>query len=277
MNYETVDWNAIWKDLYRKNVESRGKGECATIWESKKKAQQFLERSREDPGRIRRVLRLLKPNKKSRVLDIGAGPGTLAVPIAQVAGNVTAVEPASGMAGVMKEYAKENGIRNLKIINKRWEDIDTAKDLDGPYDIVFASHSLGMPDIRTAIEKMNAVSAGKVSLFWFGGITSWERSMVDLWPQLHGRDYHPGPKADVLFNVLWSMGIYPEVTSGTLDHNRIYADIDTALEEMKEQLAISTPQQKKIVRSYLEQTMVTEKGRYILPGKSTGVCLWWCK
>ncbi|WP_292349944.1 bifunctional 2-polyprenyl-6-hydroxyphenol methylase/3-demethylubiquinol 3-O-methyltransferase UbiG [Methanoregula sp. PtaU1.Bin006] len=275
MEFETMDWNGIWKDLYNRNVASRGRGECATIWESRKKAEEFLARSREDPGRIENVIDALRPAPESRILDIGAGPGTLAVPLARLTRQVTAVEPAAGMADVMEEYALGNGIQNLKIVRKRWEDIDPAADLDGPYDIVFASHSLGMPDIRGAVGKMAAVASGRVFLFWFGGITSWEKPMVDLWPQLHGREYQPGPKVDVLFNVLWSMGICPNVEVGLLDHTRLYPDIDAALADLREQFGIANPEQEDILRKYLESTLVQKNGQFFLPGTTTGARLWW--
>lgn len=275
MDYKTIDWNEVWKDLYEKNVETRGRGECSTVWESKKKAEEFLAQSDKNPDRINRVIERLRPGPLSKVLDIGAGPGTLAVPIAGLAGQVTAVEPATGMAEVMKEYAARQGISNLTVIQKRWEDIDPATDLDGPYDIVFASHSLGMPDIRKAIEKMTTVASRQIFLFWFGGVTSWERPMVDLWPELHGKMYTPGPKADILFNVLWSMGITPNMSSGELDHAKLYPDITSAIGDLREQFAISTPEQDAILRHYLEEVMIPKNGQLTLPGKTTGVQFWW--
>jgi SAM-dependent methyltransferase len=275
MEYQSIDWNEVWKDLYGKNVEARGKGECATIWESREKAGEFLAQSERDPGRINRVIDALRPDPESRILDIGAGPGTLAIPLARLARQVTAVEPAAGMADVMMEYAGRNGIKNLKIVRKRWEDIDPATDLDGPYDIVFACHSLGMPDIKKEIEKMNAVAKKRVFLFWFGGITSWEKPMVDLWPELYAKAYHVGPKADVLFNVLWSMGIVPDIASGPLDNPRFYPNISSAVRDLRWQFGISTPGQVSALRRYLKSTMVKKNGQYFLPGTTTGVRLSW--
>jgi len=275
MDYQSIDWNGIWKDRYEKNVELRGRGECATVWESKKKAEEFLFQSEQNPGRISNVINVLQPGPGSTVLDIGAGPGTLAVPLANLAGQVTAVEPAAGMTEVMKEYAAKKGISNLTVIQKRWEDIDPAADLNGPYDIVFACHSLGMPDIRQAIEKMTAVASKRIFLFWFGGITSWEKPMVDLWPKLHGKEYIPGPKADVLFNVLWSMGIIPDVASGHLDHTRLYPDISSAMADLRVQFGISTPVQESIIRAYLDDVMIRKNGQFSLPGTTTGVRLSW--
>ncbi len=192
MTYTSIDWNAVWKDLSEKNIECRGSGGCAAIWESKEKARTYLERSQEEPEQTRCTIDGLPVKIESTVLDIGAGPGVLAVPLARRVARVTAVEPAAGMAEVMTEYARGEGVSNLSIVRKRWEDGDPAADLDGPYDIVIASYSLGMPDIRAAIEKMCEASSRWVYLFWFAGTTSWEQGMLDLWPRLHGKEYRRG-------------------------------------------------------------------------------------
>ncbi len=160
MNYNSIDWNEVWKQEYEKNIESRGRGDCATIWDSKKKAREFLDRSNNNPGRIQSVIKILKPEKHSSILDVGAGPGTLAVPLAGVAGHVTAVEPSNGMADVMTDYAAQKGISNIEVVRKKWEDVDPVTDLGDSYDIVFASHSLGMPDSRCIREGLSLLVRG---------------------------------------------------------------------------------------------------------------------
>ncbi len=55
------------------------------------------------------------------------------------------------------------------------------------------------------------VSSGYVYLYWFEGDASWDIHSRNLWPMLHGCRYIQGPKADILYNVLYNMGIYPNV------------------------------------------------------------------
>lgn len=212
---------------------------------------------------------------ESRVLDIGAGPGTLAVPLAGVAAHVTAVEPAAGMAEVMSEYAAEEGVSNLSIVRKRWEEIDPSADLKGPYDIAVASYSLGMPDIRAAIEAMCEASSRWVYLYWFAGTTNWEQGMIDLWPHLHGREYRRGPKANVLFNVLYSMGICPNVETTRMEHVRRFPNLEAAVAEFREQYAVSTPEQEMVLRDYLAGALSQNGGDLLLSGMATRVKLWW--
>lgn len=275
MTYRDIDWNTVWKDLYEKNAECRGSGECASIWESREKALDFLNQSQENPERIQHIIDGLPIRVESAVLDIGAGPGTLAVPLAGRVARVTAVEPAAGMVEVMEEYAAEEGVSNLRIVQKRWEEIDPATDLGGPYDLIVASYSLGMPDIRAAVEAMCEASSGWVYLFWFAGTTAWEQAMVDLWPRLHGREYHRGPKADVLFNVLYSMGICPNMETVRMEHVRRFPDIEAAVDEFREQYRITSPAQEGILREYLAATLSENGDGFQHSGMMTRVKIWW--
>jgi len=250
-----IDWNAVWKEQYERSAECRGRGDCASIWASRDRARSFLEKSMEKPERIFQDIEGLPLKTDSRVLDIGAGPGTLAVPLATRVAHVTAVEPAAGMAEVMSEHAREKGVTNLTIVRKRWEDVDYKKDLVGPHDIVIARHSLGMPNIRDAVKAMCDASSQWVYLFWFAGSTGWEKTMIDLWPKLHGREYRSGPKADTLYNVLYSMGIYPNMETVQMDFTRKFSDIDAAMKEFREQYMISSPAQEEVLRGYLQKSL----------------------
>ena len=85
---------------------------------------------------------------ESRVLDIGAGPGTLAVPLSGVVQHVTAIEPAQGMVDCLQENIRISGIKNITVLTETWEDVDISKDINPPFDVVVASYSLGFPDLR---------------------------------------------------------------------------------------------------------------------------------
>lgn len=55
-------------------------------------------------------------------LDIGAGGGRYALPLALRAGEVIAVDPSPGMLGVLREGMDEHGIANVRIVEGRWPD-----------------------------------------------------------------------------------------------------------------------------------------------------------
>ena len=87
--------------------------------------------------------------KGSRILDIGAEPGTYAVPLAASGCTVTVIEPSPVMREMLEARIKDEKIQNITIIPKRWEDVQTVE-LDRPFDVVIASFSLTMMDIGEA-------------------------------------------------------------------------------------------------------------------------------
>jgi len=272
-----IDWNLIWKSQMKRNRDSSPGRDCSRIWESRESALAFWDMCRQERSRIDKTVWETDITQESRVLDIGAGPGTLAIPFAQKVAHITAVEPAEGMCSVMREKMNEFGAKNISIVQKRWEDVDVEKDLQPPYDVVIASFSLGMQDIQAAIEKMMQASSKYVYLYHFAGPTSWDRQWQELWPRLHGRAYQTGPKCDVLYNVLYQMGIYPHIRTFRLEHSMRYQSLDEAVQALAPQAHAETEEQKGILREYLKGAMQEESGAFVLPGSSIRVKMWWEK
>jgi len=274
-----IDWNEVWKDQMRRSREVSTARDCAKIWESRESALKFWNMSKENRGRVEETIAGTEITPESRVLDIGSGPGTLAIPFAKRVSHVTVVEPAEGMLSVLREKMAEECVDNIDVVQKRWEDVNVADDLDPPYDVVIASFSLGMPDIRAAIEKMIAAAAtgGHIYLYHFAGETHWDRDCRDLWPRLHGKEYTPGPKSDVLYNVLYQMGIYPHVRTFRLQHSQRFVSMEEAMEHFRHQYRISTAEQEAIVWEHLGRVLKEENGGFSLPASSIRVKIWWEK
>ena len=94
------------------------------------------------------------------------------------------------MNSVLKDYVTSQKITNIFCVQKAWEDPDILDYLEPPYHLVVASLSLGMPDIRAAIKKMEAVACGDISLYWHAGTPGWEKMPRALWPTLFKTRYH---------------------------------------------------------------------------------------
>ena len=263
-----IDWNLIWKCQVEENRASSP---------SRESALRFWNMCRKERSRIDQTVWETDISQNSRVLDIGAGPGTLAIPFAQKAEHVTAIEPAEGMCSVMKEKMAEFGLSNIDIVQKRWEDVDIASDLSAPYDVVIASFSLGMKDIQSAVEKMVLASSRYVYLYHFAGPSSWDIQWQILWPRLHGKAYRLGPKSNVLYNVLYQMGIYPNIRSFRLEHNQPYASLDEAMAALVPQAQVESEEQKALLKDYLRGVLKKEDGKLVLPGSSIRVKIWWDK
>ncbi|KQC05173.1 MAG: hypothetical protein APR53_08225 [Methanoculleus sp. SDB] len=273
-----IDWNRIWQIRKEMSHRSRKGIDASRHWERRKQAERYAhDVDRGYRTRIEETLSLLPAAPGVRVLDIGAGPGTLAIPLALRGAEVTAVEPAEGMAAILQKKAREAGISSLAIVRKRWEDVDPATDLDPDYDLVVASFSLSMDDIRAAVEKMNAVASGGVYLFWFADEPLWERMYGELWELLHGEPFCSGPKSDCLINVLYQMGIRPHVLMAPLDKEYRFSDPDEAMAFFAPRFGVRNARQQSILAAYLAQVNKAENGGFAVRGATLYASIWWDK
>lgn len=271
-----VDWNEVWKERMRLHKSSANFADSLHIWKDEDNARRYYTIARRDYGkRIRDTLEGLEVTPGARILDIGSGPGTLAIPLAQLAGEVTAVEPAVGMVKVLKERIAEEGIENIRIVKEDWERVDAKRDLSGPYDLVIASLSLNMLDMRSAVEKMVSVCSGTVNIYWFADMPFWERNYYEIWPELHGSEYYPGPKVDCLFMVLTQMGIYPDVRMMTLDKEYRFSDPEEMFNHFRSRFGVTTDQQEDVMRRYLLLKAKDEDGALTLSGDTVYAKLSW--
>jgi SAM-dependent methyltransferase len=272
------DWNEIWKQRQKLHESSKISDDPSHDWNRKENAERYDRNAKNGyDDRVKATIAALDITPESRVLDIGAGPGTLAIPLAPLVHEVTAVEPGAGMVAIMSDHAARNGIRNIACVEKLWEDVDIARDLKAPYDIVLASLSLTMYDIREALRKMDAAATGSVHLFWFADMAFWERMDADLGEPLHGRPYHPGPKADCLFSVLYQMGIYPDVTMLPMAKEYRFGSRDEMLMFFRKRFGAKTPEQERIVDEYISPKIRRQDEEVVISGNSTLAHIWWKK
>lgn len=272
------DWNEIWKQRQALQESSKISGDATHNWNKRENAERYDANARSEyDDRVKMTLAALPVTSNSRVLDIGAGPGTLAIPLAPRVREVTAVEPGAGMVEVLRKHADREGIRNITCVQKLWEDVDPSTDLAAPYDIVVASLSLTMHDIRSALQQMDAVSSGSVHLFWFVDMPFWERISADLQEPLHGRPSYPGPKADCLFGVLYQMGIYPDVTMLPMAKEYRFRSRDEMLTFFQKRFGAETVEQIRIVDEYVSPLIRQQGNDVVISGDSTFAHVQWKK
>ncbi|WP_265580254.1 class I SAM-dependent methyltransferase [Methanofollis aquaemaris] len=259
--------------MIRENHSVPGFRTGRDLWGKRRVAAEY----RVPAERVAATLALLPLASGISVLDIGAGPGTLALPIAGRVKSVTAVEPAAGMVSVIEEKTGASGQKNIRVVQKRWEAVVPARDLEGPYDLVIASFSLAMEDLAAALKKMDAVSSESVHLFWFADLPGWERHYLEIWPSLHGAPYCPVPKADVVFNLLWQMGLHPNLSMMPLFEEEHFRDLEEALVHYAPKFGVTDAGQEKVVREALGWWLVAEGDGLVMRERSRAAHIWWEK
>lgn len=75
------------------------------------------------PGLAERAIELVAPERGDRVLDVGAGPGTVAVRLAPRVGHVMAIDFADGMLERLRRHIMRSRLSNLEARSMSWDDL----------------------------------------------------------------------------------------------------------------------------------------------------------
>jgi len=270
-------WREQWRQLKLAHCAVPGYGNARQFWGNRKMIDAVYMKGRKKHGNDdrARAAALAVPDG-SRVLDIGTGPGTYAVPLASRGCVVTAVEPSPVMREALAENMLEQGVTDIRIIPKRWEDV-TARELGDPFDVVIASYSLTMMDIGRALAKMVGCCSGTLHLFWFLTPPAWVQVNRDLWPLLHGGEFPGEPTADWLWQVLCEMGIYANLEVGVKFPPSVYASVDDAVSEFSGRLKCTTETHTETVRNYFQSVLRQEEAGFVLGGETLGAHVWWTR
>jgi len=160
------------------------------------------DRGRADDTCIVDVLRgLLPPN--GTFVDVGAGAGRFAIPLARSAATVFAIEPSETMRAALAADAAEAGITNVQLIPSQWEAITGVSG-----DLVLASHVVySLLDIEPFVRRLDTAARAWAAVLAFEKPPlSW---LSGFWPRVHDEVRLPAPHLPQVIDVVTQLGFGP--------------------------------------------------------------------
>ena len=215
----------------------------------------FAQQFQADPRRpgdelLERLVSLVAPHQT--LIDVGAGGGRLALPLALHCRHVTAVEPSESMASVLLEQAGEHGIENVSLVQARWEEAQVE-----PGDIVLCAHVIyTVTEIEQFVRKLEAHARERVIIVLYDAAP--QSQTYPLWKQVHGVERLPLPSLSELEEVLTQLGIDFRVDRLATQPARGFDSLEQAATQLSSRLYVNegTPQSKKleeVLRNSLEE------------------------
>jgi SAM-dependent methyltransferase len=264
-----LDWNLLWQNA-RKQKSWSSKG--AADWDNK--AESFA--SRNAGSRYSSLLLDRLPlTTNLTVLDMGSGPGTLAIPLAAKVRSITAVDYSSRMLEVLRRKAQEENITNIRTIQGAWED-DWQQLGILPHDIVIASRSLAVDDLVLALQKLNDYTRGYVFIADRIAPTPFDPAAFAA----VGRDFQSGPDYIYTINMLYGLGIHPCMEILELERDVVFPGMDEAMQAYGWMLKDLTAKEEEALRDYLATRIIHTAGSQITIRRQhppRWALIWWKK
>src|SRR5262245_44582851 len=199
---------------------------------------------RTDDIEVNRLAQEVTPT--TTLLDVGAGAGRFALPLALRCKQVTAVEPSPSMGETLRRLAAETGIENVTLVARPWDEAEVK-----PADVVLSAHVIySIEDIGPFVMKLAAHARQRVCMPTF--MRPPRARYASFWPWVHGEAKLELPGAAELMQVLWELGIYPNLEMYAPIPFRPFKDWQRALDTLRPRLFI-TPDTEHDAR--LQQAM----------------------
>lgn len=209
-------------------------------------------------------------------LDIGAGAGRYALPLALRVKQVIAVEPSAGMRRALHAGIDEHGIANVRVVPGRWP--AALADL-GPTpvaDVALLAHvGYDIEDIGPFIDAAERAARDRCVAV----LTDRSPAAVadPFWPLVHGEERVPLPALPDLLELLLVRGRSPEVIRAERS-TRSFDSVEALTAFLRRQLFIAEGGEKDVhFRAILPDLIVRRAGAWTLaagPAGSLGVVAW---
>ncbi len=223
----------------------------------------FLADPRRTDDPVLEVLRsLVRP--ADTWLDVGAGAGRFALPIALLAHEVVALDSSAGMLAVLREQAARAGIGNIRTIEARWP-IVPGSDAVAPTADVSLIASVGH-DVERIGDFLDTVESVAQRLCVAVMSQRQPASFAErFWPPLHGEARIALPALPELLELLRARGRAPELLATVEQPPRDYPDEDALAEFVRLQLWVAPggPKDRRL-RELIRAELAERDGRVSL-------------
>jgi SAM-dependent methyltransferase len=245
-----TDWNKEWALA----IGGPRVADTAAFWNAKaarcKKSGQFSPYSN-DPY-LKTFLEYMAIQTGESVLDIGCGPGSLAVPLAASGHKVCAVDFSQKMLAMLFHESHAAGGLDIIPILADWRDNWDMKGIDKA-DLAIASRSIAVDDLEAAIRKINSWAKRRACISTSACGSPWfDRKLV----KTLGRHVCKHSNFAYCMNILFAMDVRPELRFIDSPKDESWPTHKAAVTAMLKTVAPLTPKEELRFDDYLSQHLV---------------------
>lgn len=247
-----INWNELWKATHTRGFIHHGE-DLAAHWD--RRAAEFNKRVMKHREKAERQVAQLGLQPHETVLDVGAGTGRLAIPMAKIARSVTALDQSGGMLSCLKENMQSEGICNIQCIQKSWQDV--GPDEIPAHDVVLSSNSLGVYDLSDALVKMDRLAKRAVYIFTFTDHHRDDGFREFLMNEKRPQNAFQPAGYLMIYNLLADIGIYADIKIQEWESKEHYSSIDDAVASWRMMHEVPSEKEPKL-REFLSKKLIED-------------------
>lgn len=204
-------------------------------------------------------------------LDVGAGFGALALPLAARLERVTALEPSPAMAEGLRREAVRLGRGNITVVEAAWGKAELP-----PHDLIVCAHvgpllrpgapflaEVGRHARRGVILVVDA--PGREDKFFFS----------ELYPRLLGRPYDHRCTGKETVAALRELGLVPRVATVEYSSDQPLDSLEEACDFWMAYMKLAGDEPRAYLRDFLAPRLVPEGRGWLAPFRKRCLVAWW--
>jgi len=263
---DAINWDVIWNQQMELTSFKR---DGVKFWN--KKAKLFDNRVKSS-NYVDELLHRMEISSEFSILDVECGTGAMAIPLAKRVRRVTALDLSPLMLKILIRNTATEGINNIVLVNKDWLQVKIGADIER-HDVVLASRSLPMGNLRKALIQMHRAAKHLCYLTWIVGGNESDARICNIMDKV----YHPFPGYIIIYNILYSMGIYANIEIFEISGKHRFQNLDEAVAETVRGCKVENNQIKQKLKAFLAKELSYQDGYFYKDITSKWVLIWWRK
>lgn len=206
-------------------------------------------------------------------LDVGAGCGALALPLARCLERVTALEPSPAMGRALRRAAAAEGVGNVTVLDAAWGETEVA-----PHDLVVCAHVGELLKPGSSFLAAAPALARRLLVLVRDAPRREDQDKFfyrELYPALLGRAYQHRSHSDETLTGLRALGIEPRVTMVEYSSDQPFDDLEEACDFWMIYMGLEGPGTRAYLEGFLRERLISTGRELIAPFRKRATIFVW--